>query len=234
MHEIELDNYLDYTLAIQSNNKDLILFSEKVLTIYRLKNNKYVQVQKISNNRAGYHEQRRFTDCTTNYHKPYKAKFIKEISGNRFILVSNYGYKIYSLNEKKEYTVTLLEEYYDDLENIIELDKNNFIFLLRTEYGEEYDNTQLLIEKISLKEISEEKKKKKLEEIEEIDYYDDDSFPDDFFSGFFDKEQSKKYKIFSEEEIKNIIESLEYIHKKQLLLNYFADGSYHYFKGNLF
>ena len=34
--------------------------------------------------------------------KSYSAQFIKEISGNRFILVSNYGYKIYSLNEKNE------------------------------------------------------------------------------------------------------------------------------------
>ena len=36
---------------------------------------------------------------------------------------------MFSLNAKNEYTVTLLEEYPEGLENIIELDKNNFIFL---------------------------------------------------------------------------------------------------------
>ena len=38
---------------------------------------------------------------------------------------------MYSLNEKNEYIVTLLEWYYDDLETIIELDKNSFIFCSR-------------------------------------------------------------------------------------------------------
>ena len=60
LYEIKLENNCNCTSVIQSDNQDLILFSKKVLAIYRLKNNKYVQVQKINNNRAGYHEQRRF------------------------------------------------------------------------------------------------------------------------------------------------------------------------------
>ena len=100
------------------------------------------------------------------YQKFYEAHFIKEISGNRFILVSNYGYKIYSLNEKKEYAIVLLEEYIDGIDNIIELDKNNFIFLSTIGYGKGYrspPHNRLIIDKISLKEISENEKNIKLE-----------------------------------------------------------------------
>ena len=70
------------------------------------------------------------------YPKSYCAEYIKEISGNRFILVSNYGYKIYSLNEKNEYIITLLEKFHDGLKTIIELDKNNFIFLSEIKCGD--------------------------------------------------------------------------------------------------
>ena len=152
-------------------------------------------------------------------------KFIKEISGNRFILVSNYGYKIYSLNEKNEYIITLLEKYHDGLKTIIELDKNNFIFLSEIKCGASLGgpaHNVLVIDEIWLKEISKSEKEKKLGEIQERDYYE--------YFGHRGKNSTKK---FSEEEIKNVIESLKYTHTKHELLDYRTYGSYHYFKGNV-
>ena len=70
-----------------------------------------------------------FSGCM-GFDKTYATSFIKEISGNRFICVSNYGFKMYSLNEKDEYSISLLEWYHEGLRSIIELDKNSFFFLL--------------------------------------------------------------------------------------------------------
>ena len=53
--KLKLENDYNYTHVIQSDNQDLILFSQEELIIYRLKYNKYVQVQKINDNKAGYH-----------------------------------------------------------------------------------------------------------------------------------------------------------------------------------
>ena len=95
--------------------------------------------------------------------KTYDTEFIKEISGNRFICVSNYGFKMYSLNEKNEYTVTLLEWYYDDLETIVELDKNSFIFCSRINIKASLSGppcNELIIEKIDLRAITKEEIKK--------------------------------------------------------------------------
>ena len=94
LHEIKLENNCNYTSVIQLDNQDLILFSEDEIIIYRLINGKFILVQKINDNKAGYKMQREFSGCE-GYPKSYRAEFIKEISGNRFILVSNYGYKIY-------------------------------------------------------------------------------------------------------------------------------------------
>ena len=99
LYEINLENFCSIISVIQLDNQDLILFSESVLKIYRLINGKFVIVQKIEDNKDGYPMQMEIEGCIP-YPKSYKAEFIKEISGNRFILVSNYGYKIYSLNEK--------------------------------------------------------------------------------------------------------------------------------------
>ena len=227
LHKIKLENNSDYTSVIQLDNQDLILFSEDVLTIYRLINDKFVLVQKINDNKAGYQTQNSHSGCMV-YTKSYRAKFIKEISGNRFILASNYGYKIYSLNEKNEYAITLLEEYYDDLETIIELDKNNFIFLSQIECGASLAGPPcniLVIDKIILKAISNSEKQEKLKELKERDYYDGED-------EFFGHRSNKPAKKLSEEEIKNVIESLKYKHINQELFNYSTRGSHHYFRGN--
>ena len=71
-----------------------------ILLIYRLQNGNYVQTQTIYETRAGYYLQMSYAGCSS-VEKIYSPEFIKKISDNRFICVSNYGFKIYSLNEKK-------------------------------------------------------------------------------------------------------------------------------------
>ena len=60
--------------------------------------------------------------------KYYDADYIKELSGNRFICVTNYGYKIYSLNNSKQYSVILLKEHYENIKRIYEINENKFLF----------------------------------------------------------------------------------------------------------
>ena len=172
--------------------------------------------------------QNEYSGCM-DYPKTYNAKFIKEISGNRFILVSNYGYKIYSLNEKNEYIITLLEVYNDGLKTIIELDKDNFLFLSEIECGASLggpEHNVLVIDKIRLREITKSEKEAKLKKLRERDYYDNVDSYYDF------RENKNSPKKLSEEEIKNLIESLKYTHIQQELLDYSTYGSYHYFRGN--
>ena len=165
----DFKNFKNFSV-IQLDNQDLILLSGDELIIYRLINGKFVLVQKINDNQAGYQTQMKHSGCIP-YPKTYRAKFIKEISENRFILVSNYGYKIYSLNQKNEYTITLLEEYHDGLQTIIELDKNNFIFLSEIEVGASLGGPEhniLVIDKIRLKEIS---NSEKIEKLKKLNYF---------------------------------------------------------------
>ena len=82
-----------------------------------------------------------------------------------------------------------------------------------------------MTDKIYLKEISKSEKNKKLEETKKRGYYDEE----DYF-GYRDKKPCKK---ISEEEIKNVIESLKYTHIQHKLLDYSTYESYHYFKGNV-
>ena len=227
LYEIKLEKNINYTSVIQLDNQDLILFYESEINVYRLINGKFVFVQKINDNKAGYKMQMAHKGCRA-YPKTYSSLFIKNISNNRFILVSNYGYKIYSLNEKNEYSISLLEIYHNGLQTIIELDKDNFIFLSQIECGDSLGgpaHNVLTIDKIKLREISKSEKKKKLEIFKERDYYEDE----ESYFGFRNKKPVKK---ISEKEVENVIESLKYTHIEQELLDYSTYGSYHYFKGN--
>ena len=81
---------------------------------------------------------------------------------------------MYSLNEKNEYKVILLEWYHEGLETIIELDKNSFIFCSRINYGDSLGgpaNNELIIDKINLREIRTKEKEIKLIEGADADRY---------------------------------------------------------------
>ena len=113
--------------AIQLNNNDLVLAlkikEEKgwkykfELWIYRLKNEEYSLFQKIAENMKGYALQYSRSGCEFEP-KNYRVNSLKEISGNRFICINNYGFKIYSLDEKNEYYLLLLYEHSEKIKNI--------------------------------------------------------------------------------------------------------------------
>ena len=224
LYEIKLEENKNITSAIQLDNKDLVIFAKYQLIIYRLKNEKYYLFQKIDENSAGFQQQSSYSGCMA-YPKIYESEFIKEISGNRFILVSNYGFKIYSLNEKNEYFISSLERYHEGLKTIHELDKNTFIFCSEISCGASLGgpaHNVLVIDKIHLREITKDEIANKLTKLKERDYDDDD-----FFYG-----NSKTTKKITDEEKKNVIESLKLTHYNREFIEYSTYGGHHYFRGN--
>ena len=132
LYEFKLEEKYKIISVILLDNKDLVFLTETKLIIFRLQNEKYILLQKINEDVNYYEPENSYRSCFVSV-KIYRAEFIKEISGNRFILISNYGFKIYSLNEKNKYSVTLLETHEKKREEnrkilINEIDENNFIF----------------------------------------------------------------------------------------------------------
>ena len=220
LYEIKFEENYNITKAIQLDNKDLVFFAVNLIMIYRLKEEKYYLFQKIEENQTGYYQQDSYSGCMA-YPKTFEAESIKEISGNRFICVSNYGFKMYSLNEKNEYNVTLLEWYHEGLETIIELDKNSFIFCSRINYGDSLGDpahNELIIDKINLREIRTKEKENKL--IKEADV-----------NRYYGYQISERDKMTDEESIK-VIESLKFTYDHKQFIEYSIREEYHYFKGN--
>ena len=92
LFEIKIRGSDKITSVIELDNKDIIFFKNEQLIIYRLKDGKYSLFQKIKESRVGYEIQFSSSGCSE-YLKTYRTLYIKEISGNRFISVSNYGLK---------------------------------------------------------------------------------------------------------------------------------------------
>ena len=82
---------------------------EEEIVIYRAKNNKYEKFQKIKTDSEGYEQQYDIISEGCTYRRKelrkYKFRNIEMISGNRFFLTSNYGFKLYGLNEEKKYSL---------------------------------------------------------------------------------------------------------------------------------
>ena len=163
LYEIKLEPKSDIISVIELDNHDIIFLSKiKIdksfgynyeLLIYRLKGKNYFLLQKIKENEKGYILQYGFGGCTRIYLKSYDAKFLKDISRNRFICISNYGFKIYSLNEKNEYSLILLTQHQGDIQIIHEINENKFIFCsLQT--GGIFPYYEFLMQIIELKEIT--------------------------------------------------------------------------------
>ena len=121
-------------------NNDLIFLvedgNEYEILVYRLipelkkEKKKFVLSQKIKETIEGYkikYKKNKHHYFDKDEPIMYNLYYIKAISGNRFFCASNYGFKIYALNEKNEYELVLLESY-DKIDFIYEIDKNKFIF----------------------------------------------------------------------------------------------------------
>ena len=107
-------------------------------------NKKYILSQTIKESIEGYEQKYKkkksymfMFDESKGEPIEYNSYYIKGISGNRFFLVSNYGLKMYALNEKKEYELVLLETF-EKISFIEEIDENKFIFGLNLRYVHGY------------------------------------------------------------------------------------------------
>ena len=222
--DIKLEKNTDIIPAIELDNKDLVFLVNNQLIIYRLKDDKYSLFQKIDENRAGYSIQHSDSGFRKNS-KNYESLFIKEISGNRFICGSNYGFKIFALNEKNEYSIILLEVYHESIRKIYELDKDTFIFCsdiyLCGPFGRPSYN-KLILDKIKIKEISKTEKEKKLSEINNSEDSNND--------GGKDKAQKKRITV---DENKHVIESLKYTCEYNEFFELSKWGINHYFSGEV-
>ena len=173
--KIEISGFILFVEKL--DNKDLIFLilngKDYELLIYRLmqeQNNEskgYFLFQKIKETLEGY--EIKYNIKKIRYFYEYKEKdipieynlfYIKAISRNRFFCVSNYGFKMYSLNEKKEYELVLLESY-KKIDFIYEIDAYKFIFgsNIRTVEGYGFCGNaytcyyNLSLDKIELKDI---------------------------------------------------------------------------------
>ena len=157
--EIFFDKQINPISVIQLDNNDLIFNSENSILIYRLKNKEYFLFQEIEDEGLGYEIKYGNHGWCGNsaYRIQYKIQYLKEISGNRFICINKYGFKIYSLNEKSEYDCILLNEHMNDIKIIHEINKNEFIFCTKKSNEDTYiGDNQILIDIIQLKEINKE------------------------------------------------------------------------------
>ena len=173
LYEIKIENKVED--IIQLENKDIIILIENnIILIYRLKDKNYYLLQNISDDKKGYSLQFNY-EAHSAKAKNYKIKKIIGLSGNRFMIISNYGFKIYSLNETDLYSLILLETHLDGIKYIYEIDEKNLLFCTVKyfpSYMDDFPYTLFMIEKISLNDITKEqidkKIKNKKKEIKEI------------------------------------------------------------------
>ena len=122
---------MDIRRVIGLPNKDIMIQNEEDIVIYRAKNNKYEILQKIKTDSEGYEQQydiiwRGYTDRRQELRK-YQFRKLEIISGNRFFLISNYGFKLYGLNEKNEYSLKSIILCNLDIKAFHEINENEFV-----------------------------------------------------------------------------------------------------------
>lgn len=104
---------------IELDNNDLIIFCkicqndnkrnyDYEILIYRLKDKNYSLIQKIKEDRNGYQIQESYSGCMI-FAKTFSLNSIKKLSGNNFISISNYGIRLYSLNNKNQYSLVIMD-----------------------------------------------------------------------------------------------------------------------------
>ena len=169
--------------AIELDNKDLIINAKEKgvykLLVYRLNNKNYNLIQtieeltgKLRRDVKGYYHSKPL-------YKKHEIKFdlikIKKLANNRFMSVSNYEIKLYSLNKTNSYEVILL---YNDtsLQYIYEIDDENYLIIdsiqkyyqcfynIQANYPDHVDIKRMDIKKIKLNKINETEKEKILDD----------------------------------------------------------------------
>jgi hypothetical protein len=201
--------------VIQLDNNDIIISTSGKyynILIYRLKGDKYSLFQEIKEDRKGYKMQETRSGCII-LPKEFELKWLKKLSKNKFISISNYGFKIYSLNQNNQYSIILMDTHLEEINKIYEINENTFIFgtdeYIDASLGGPAHN-YLLLEKVELKKIEINEINEKLKSIKDKN--------NDVF-GFFLYDEDKNEE-FDENELENKIKSLKLIHFSKKLFEY--------------
>ena len=169
IHEIKFNNNEEINSVIELDNNDLVIMinNDNILYFYRLEKGKYILFQKMKEDITGYRTQLSFSGCMT-FPKTFKLNEIKKLYGNKFISISNYGIRIYDLNEKEEYSIVLMDVHSEGIEHIYKIDKQKFIFCSSEFIGPSLGGGEyniITIEKVELKNITDKEKISKIEEL---------------------------------------------------------------------
>ena len=163
IQEIKNDNEIIVKI-LELDNNDLIIAcisheENFLIKIYRLKDDKYELFQTIDNDNDGYKMKMK---KTFNLFKKYKRIYyqldnIIKISQNKFISVSDLGFKIYSLSDNEDtnskYTLYFVykNESHDHIEYICPINENELIIIYFTSYYSLLGTDNLDIEKFDIK-----------------------------------------------------------------------------------
>ena len=232
LNEIKFEKDVEPIFAIELDNGDLVFACKKDdpiynydLLIYRLKDQNYFLIQKIKEGGLGFPAKYYITghcSYSRQYHKlNYEISNLKKISGNRFICLSDYGIKMYSLNEKNEYSLVLLNEELQDIKMIEEINENKFLFGIQEVRNDYFSKSIVMfVGMFELKNATKEELDKKLSILKEKGYqsgkkggychkYNMFGFP--IFRGREEEEENEENnKDLYDDEIKKIIESLKF------------------------
>ena len=207
LFQIKFKKQTKFRSVIKLDNKDLIFlpYESDTLLIYRLKKakNKYTLFQEINEERTGFKLEINYSSWNRGSPKFYYLSHLKDISLNRFFCISNYGFKMYSLNEKNEYSVVLLNKYPKDIKIIHEIDENNFIFCTYIHYNMSFGgmgHNELLVEKINIKEITKEDIDNKLKDLGEGNNEIDKNEAEQVINSLKLTYRAYKFKFFSNRE----------------------------------
>ena len=172
---IELDNndlvFMIRSQEQDSNDNDYYYRGRhgiSYLFIYKLKNENYILLQKIKEDKTGYKTQNSYSGCF-GFEKSFQLNEIKKLKDNKIMTISNYGIRIYALNENKEYSLILMDVHSRGLQQIYEIDENNLIFCTLIHIGASLggpDHDYLMIEKVKLKNITKGDKANKIKKLD--------------------------------------------------------------------
>ena len=182
---------------------------KKIILIYRIIENKYCFFQEIDNDKADYPDQEiiTFYGCTGNdsHKKRYKFYKIHKITGNRFILCSNYGLKFYGQNEEsKKYEIIHTYQWnYQNIQwtkNIEEINQNKFSVKAEIWVGTSMSGPSHYEDRSYLILLNEENREREEEEIE------DEKELKDFFKDYeAGKENDKEEKYATMEDLEQFL-----------------------------
>lgn len=174
LYEIKFEKETNIRSVIQLDNNDLIFLIEKKvpslkakyeilnqIMIFRLKDNNYYLIQEINDESKYFELQKDFVGNGYYIDKEYIPNKLKDLSNNRFFILSNYGIKFFSLNNNNNYDLVSSRAIGNSLVkiNVIqESIKNDFIISYYEfhpgYYLANYSEFKLIIKKISLKETN--------------------------------------------------------------------------------